>query len=259
MKPALVLMAWATAAAGVAAQEFGPPPDAPMKGEFELSAGLAAGWTPRYLGSDEHRLGALPLVQARWASGAFAGIGGIGWRFSLADDLSASVRLGADFGRRESASDALRGMGDVDPRAELGLALSWRLWGPVALTAGVRAGSGEARTGLLADVGLRGAIPLGPGHRLVLGATATHANGPAVRSLFGVTAAQATTSGYEVYTPQSGWRDVSLNLGWGWQMRPDSSLLLGISSRHLLGDAAASPIVRQRDGASLNAALLWRW
>jgi MipA family protein len=259
MKRATLVLVLASAARAAIAQAFGPPPDAPMRGDFELTAGLGAAGAPAYLGSDEHRARALPIVQARWASGAFAGLGGIGWRWQLAEGLSASVRLGAEFGRRESASDALRGMGNIDPSAELGLAVSWRLLGPLALTAGVRAGSGDERSGLLADIGLRGAVPLAPGHRLVLGASATHANGPATRSLFGVTAAQAATSGYAVSTPQGGWRDVAFNVGWAWQLNPETSLLLGASAQRLLGDAAQSQLTRERNGAGVNAALLWRW
>jgi outer membrane scaffolding protein for murein synthesis (MipA/OmpV family) len=122
--------ALAAGAAPLLAQDFGPPPDGPMRGDFELTAGVAAAWSPAYLGSDDHRARVLPIIGARWSNGAFAGIGGIGWRLQLAEGLSGSVRLGADFGRRESASDDLRGMGDIDPSAELGLNLSWRVFGP---------------------------------------------------------------------------------------------------------------------------------
>jgi MipA family protein len=241
------------------AQEMGPPPDGPMRGNFEGTLGLAALHGPVYLGSDQTRTRALPIFGARWSNGAFAGIGGIGWRFRVAESLSAGVRLGADFGRKEDRADALRGMGDIDPRAELGLFANWRLGGLVNLGTQVRMGSGEHRSGALADLSLRGLLPLGGGHRLMGGVTSTYANSPSMRSLFGVDAAQSSRTGYAVFNPEAGWRDVAVNVGWGMNTGASSSLLFNVTHRTLLGDAKLSPITRRSSGTGAVLGWIWRF
>jgi MipA family protein len=242
------------------AQEFGgPPPDAPMRGDFELVAGGGISHGPRYLGSDEQRTRALPFIAARWSNGWFAGIGGVGWRYSAGGPFSAGVRLGADFGREEDDANALRGLGDIKRRPEIGAFASWRIVGPVSLGTSFRYGSGNDSKGLLADLSLRGALPLGGGHRLFGGATATWANREWTQGYFGIDAAQAARSGYAPYSPEAGWRDVAFNVGWGWQVMPQLGVQLGVGGRRLVGDAASSPIVRDRDGTSVFGSLSWRF
>lgn len=248
-----------TLCAPLHAQDMGPPPDAPMRSDFEFTLGALALYGPAYLGSDKNKARALPVIGARWRNGAFAGVGGVGWRFQLAQGLSAGVRLGADFGRKESSADALRGMGDIDPQAELGAFASWRIAGPVSLGVNVRAGSGEERSGLLADIGLRGAVPIAAHWRLNAGVGVTYANAPAMRSYFGVNAEQSARSGYALYSPQGGWRDSSVNLGLGWQATPQSVLQFGVNHRVLMGDAKSSPITRDRSGSGLTLGWFWRY
>ncbi|MFY9513091.1 MAG: MipA/OmpV family protein, partial [Rubrivivax sp.] len=107
-----------------------------------------------YKGSDESRVALVPVVEYRWANGFFAGVGsGVGYEFLREPGTTAGVRLTPDFGRRESRSAALTGMGDIGVKPEIGLYLNHAL--PVAglgVHASVRYGAGG--DGLLGDIGI---------------------------------------------------------------------------------------------------------
>jgi outer membrane protein len=82
--------------------------------------------------------------------------------------------------------------------------------------------------------------------RLGLGVAATFANAEYMQSYFGVTAAQAARSGYALYKPDAGLRDVRANLSLSYRFNPNISATAGVSTSTLLGDVSNSPLVRQK-------------
>lgn len=92
---------------------------------------------------------------------------------------------------------------------------------------------------------LRTAHPVSPDDRLIAGVTAIFANGPSMRSLFGVTETQSRASGYAPHEPGAGLRDVAVNLGWNHSLGARALATLGIVGRGLVGDVKDSPITRQ--------------
>jgi MipA family protein len=168
---------------------------------------------PAYLGSNERKTRAVPLINARWRNGWFAGTGGIGYRFDTGTPLSAGVRLTADLGRDEDDADALLGMGDIKARPEMGVFASYKLMPNLHVGSSLRYGSGNDREGLLLDVSLRGGLQIVSPHRLVSGLALSFANTNAMQSAFGVEAEQSLLSGYALYNPGSSLRDVSMQLG----------------------------------------------
>ena len=90
-------------------------------GDGAGTAGLAAIAGYRYMGSDERRASVLPALEYRWKNGWFVGTtNGIGYKFSSDPSMQYGVRLTADFGRSESRSPVLAGMGDIKARPEIG-------------------------------------------------------------------------------------------------------------------------------------------
>jgi MipA family protein len=239
-------------------QEIGPPLDAPMSKPFELSLGAIAGTRPAYLGSDDRKSFALPIVAARWSNGWFAGTTGIGYRSTLAPNLTVGARLSFDLGRKESYSSDLAGMGDIKARALLGTFASYRIGQGLALTSSLNYGSGNNKDGLTGDVGLRAQIPLGGAHRLMASTSLGFANSAFMQSQFGVTAAQATTTTYQAYMPNAGLRDLSINLGYGYMVSQNTTLQIMINARTLLGDAKDSPLTRSNTGVSSFIGLVYR-
>lgn len=213
--------------------------------------------SPAYKGSDERKAALLPVVEYRWANGFFAGVGsGVGYEFLRGEGTVAGVRLTPDMGRKESRADALKGMGDIGAKPEIGLYLN-HAFAPfgVGVSTNVRYGAGG--NGLLADVGVGWGMPLAPTVRLRLGAAATLANSAYMQKFFGVTAEQSATSGYAVTEARAGVRDTRLSVGVLWAISPKLAMTGGLTATQLASDAANSPLTRQRSGFSAASTLTY--
>jgi outer membrane scaffolding protein for murein synthesis (MipA/OmpV family) len=214
-------------------------------------AGIGVASAPSYDGSDERRTRALPLLDYRWANGWFAGtVKGIGYNASRTPGLEFGPRLTVDFGRKERRSAALRGMGDVDAKAELGAFVEVDLTPALSLGATLQAGGGDGGQGVRSELEVGYAFDLGHGLKVSLGAATTLANQAYVQSYFGVTAAQSAASGYAVYTPQAGAMDVSAKVSLRYPLAPRVMLTAAFRATQLQGDAKASPLVRKASSVS---------
>jgi outer membrane protein len=215
------------------------------------TVGAAVLATRQYQGSDEHRNLLVPLLDYQWKNGWFAGTtNGIGVNLSSRQDLDYGLRVTADLGRAQSRSSALNGMGDIDAKPELGGFFNYALNPQMVLTSSLRYGSGNNSRGMLLDLGAAYARALAPQWRLGLGVAATFANAEYQQSYFGVDAVQSLSSGYAVYTPGAGLRDVRANVSVTYQLNPRTAITTAISASSLRGDAQNSPLTRQRDSAT---------
>lgn len=213
--------------------------------------GLAVVAGHEYMGSDERRTRAYPAIDYRWANGWFAGTtNGVGYNFSRQPGTQYGVRLTADFGRDESRSAVLRGLGDVDARPELGAFYNLQPTSNTFLTSSLRYGAGQGRDGLLMDLGAGVTAQVAPAWRMGAGVAATWANAAYTQSYFGVDAAQAVRSGRSVYTASAGVRDVRVSVSATYAITPRASATAALSYSRLQGDAGSSPIVRDRAGVN---------
>lgn len=211
-----------------------------------VGAGVVGGM--QYQGSDERRTAYLPTVEYQWANGWFAGAGnGIGYNFSKDPALQYGARLTLDIGREESRSSALKGMSDIDAKAEVGGFFNYAFAPGVMLTSSLRTGSGKDNNGTLLDLGLGYSTKLNDQWRFSTGAGLTWANDAYMQSYFGVTAAQSKTSGYGVYTPGSALRDARVRVALSYQFDPRISVTTSVTSSTLSDEAKRSPLVRKAD------------
>ena len=218
---------------------FGVP-----EGDGEGSVGAVVISAPEYMGSDQRRILALPSVDYRWKNGWFAGFSnGVGYLFPSPPDMQFGLRVAADMGRKESRSDALDGMGSVNPRPEAGVFFNYFPTREVFLTSSLRYGAGNDRDGLQIDLGAGYSTQLSAQWRGAIGVAATYVNGNFMQAYFGVTPQQAATSGYAVYTPGAGFRDVRLNASLTYLIDAKWSLTGALTVSSLQGDARDSPIV----------------
>ena len=215
------------------------------------SLGLGIARAPVYQGSDVYKSSAMPMLEYHWESGLFVGgTGLIGMQFSKSPELQYGVVLGADGGRKETDSRYLKGLGDIAGRGTLGAFVKTRLSDSISLSAAYTYGSGKERKGGLLDLGLGFDVPVSQAVSLSLGVGATLANASYMQNYFGVSAAQSSASGYAVYKPSGGLRDVSLNLGLNYQINPQWSLASGITFTALSDAAKKSPLVRKTNSTS---------
>lgn len=213
--------------------------------------GLATVAGPTYAGSENRRVRAFPAFDYQWANGWFAGFSnGIGYNFSDAPRLQYGLRLTADLGRKERRDAALRGMGDIDATATAGAFFNYVLPAGVFLTSSLRHGSGNHRDGTVLDLGAGHSLALPRPWRLGVGVAATLVNAAYMQSHFGVTPTQAAASGYAVYTPGAGARDLRANLALTYSFDARTSLTTALSASRLLGDAKDSPLTRKANTVS---------
>lgn len=229
-----------------AARIYGAVPD---RDGGVMGVAVAAG--PKFMGSQETRAMALPVLDYQWSNGFFAGTGnGLGINFSNHAPLAYGVRLTVDTGRDEDLSPALRGMGDVDIRPEAGAFLNFNLSPSFVLTSSLRYGSGNDRKGLQLDLGAAYNMALAAQWRLGIGGALTLANAEYMQSYFGVSAAQSASSGWAAYKPAAGVRDVRANLSLTYVIDRRMSLTGAVSARALQGDAKKSPLSQKDNSVS---------
>ena len=188
----------------------------------------------------------LPALSYQWKNGWFAGTGnGVGYKFDSPPTMQYGLRVTVDLGRDESDAKALAGMGDIDIRPEVGGFFNYFITPEWFLTTSFRYGAGNDRNGSQTDVGVGWSSQLAPQWRAGLGVAATYVNSKYMEAFYGVTPEQSARSGYAVYTPGAGWRDVRASASLTYFFNPDWSLTGAVTVRALQGALKASPIVTE--------------
>ncbi|CAB3842900.1 MipA/OmpV family protein [Achromobacter aegrifaciens] len=217
---------------------------------------LGAGYAPRYSGSDEYS--AVPIIGlgVRSPGGFFLSTDhGLGWetqaldstfRFYLAPSASRK-----DHKKGFQGSDKLRGMGDIESRAQIGMDAETTI-GPVTLSAtvahafkkGDNRDVGSAYT--MFNLGASTTVYEGSAGAISLALSGTFGDGNYMRTWYGVSGNQSAKSGYRKYTPKGGLESVGLGATWAVPLSKSWSWTTSAEARRLYGDAADSPIVRDR-------------
>ena len=239
---------------------------------WDASIGLVGSYAPEYAGADRSRFRLGPGFYVRWGRFSFATRSGFatrsaepGARGGMRIDLSPSARwriglgLRYDFGRQETTSDALRGLGDVPSTLRVRLGTSYRLddgWsigGSMTVDAFGRGGGNQG------DISVGKAWALTPGTSVAAGLALGFAGDRYMQSYFGVTPAQAARTGYPVFEPSSGLRDISASVTARTELGHPWALFYGASASRLLGPAASSPLTRQPNSWGVNAGVVYRF
>ncbi|MGE4437418.1 MipA/OmpV family protein [Achromobacter sp.] len=237
--------------------------------EWKFYGTLGVGYAPRYSGSDESA--ALPIfgLGIRSPGGFFLDTErGLGWqtealnstfRFYVAP--SASRR---DHKKGTEGSNQLRGMGDIKSRAEIGMDAETQL-GPVTLSATVvhafKKGDdrdvGSAYT--LFNLGASTTVYEGAAGALSLSLSGDFGDGNYMRTWYGVSERQSSRSGYRRYKPKGGLESVGLGATWVLPLSKAWSWSVAAEARRLYGDAADSPIVKDRNQYSIGTMITYTY
>jgi len=229
----------------------------PEKADKAIVGGaLSAG--RRYLGSDERRIGVVPLFEYRWSNGWFAGLGnGVGYNFSTERGLSYGLRMSVDFGRKESRSVYLTGMGDIKAKPEFGGFYNQELGNGLSVHTSLRYGA--VGTGLVVDGGVDWSTPIAASTHLKLGATVTVVNTSYMQDYFGVTPEQSASSAqhYTAFKASGGIRDVRVGVGISHVFSQGLVGTAGLNVRSLQGDAAVSPLTREKTSPGATVSVIY--
>lgn len=242
-----------------------PPP------KFEGAVGLIAHYAPSYGGADDYSLRLSPAGFLRYGRFTVSGAGGFttrrdtdverGLAAALIDRDQLDLTLSARWtnGRKDSASPRLAGLGDIEGTLLARLRLQWTPDGPWRYSLGVNADLLGHGSGWIADLGVARSWVLGPQTKLQFSAALSFGSDTYMQSWYGITPEQAQRTGYALYTPGNGFRD----LGAGLTLRHEfskhwGSYVSGGLSEHI-GPARHSPLVLQPSGWSVGGGLVYRF
>ena len=263
--------AWPLLGAAADAEEPAPSMPAPPATVWEGAVGLSASYRPEYSGAS-NKVGKLtPAIFLRY--GRFTITNASGFVTRRADDvvrglgldlvndsrLRVNLALRFDAGRNEHTSTALTGAGNIKPTVRARMNVGWRFEGPWRLGASWSVDALGRGGGNVGDISGGWEHPLSPGTVLTAGLSLSAAGDRYMQSYYGISAEQAARTGYPLYTPRSGLRDVGSTVGFRTNLGDDWVWLGGAGATRLIGPAARSPLTGKRNGWGINTGLAWRF
>ena len=222
------------------------------KGDWSLRLGGAALVAPTYEGSDSVAVRPLPLIELSWRDTIFLdtrrGLGANLLNFGDRNE-SGAWKIGPianwRFARNEDDDDDLRGLGDLKGGIDVGAFVQYSLGQFDFNVVGKRN---------VSESDLGGTVELGASYRLApigkvlvsLGPSATWADGDYMKSYFGVAADRVRASGLSSYEPSAGVKDIGFGVSAMYPIGPNWAVSTFGNFKRLLGDAADSPLVKDR-------------
>lgn len=184
---------------------------------------------------------------------------GLDLDLSRSDRLRVNLGLRYDRGRGESASPELAGLGDIPATLRVRLNASRRLDEHWSLGASWSVDALGRGGGNLGDLSVRYQHRLSKDAAWSWGSSLVLAGDRYLQTYFGVNQVQSDASGYPVYTPRAGLRDVSTSLGLRVELSHDWVWIGSGTVSRMLDSAAASPLTKKLSGWGLSSGVAWRF
>lgn len=228
-------------------------------------------WGPKYKGSARSDFAFRPGLLIRYgrvtvSSGAGfaarredADRRGLGIDLAHSDVFDLSLGLRLDNGRDETDSPELAGMGEVKRTVRLRIGGSWQFARGWQLAGNWTVDAFNRGGGNVADARIQYEWQATPRLTLTSTASVTIAGPRYMKTWFGVDEEQSARSGYPVYDPGFGVREVGFLLNARAEIGEHWVFVGGPGYTRLLGPAAKSPIARQRSSWSASAGVGYRF
>ena len=213
--------------------------------EIALSLGIIGGVSPDYEGSSDYEFSFGPNIGFSWRDRIFYKGKSLGVNAIREKNLKAGPILSWGSGRDEDDNDRLDGLGDVDSSIEAGGFVSYRMK-PMRFRMEIRQDIISGHEGALVELSAGTSLPFTkPLVFVALGTT--WASDDYMESFFGVDEGQSAASGLKRYSADSGIKDISLGVTAGHMITKRWRLGGKVEYKRLMGDAADSPIVDDKD------------
>lgn len=232
-----------------------------MPGVTNIRLGLGPVLGTKYEGDGTYRVAVAPVLSLRYKD--IVEVDNNNVRVNLipkdlfnTTNFKAGPLLKLDFGRDESDSVDLTGLGNVSTSVELGVYASYAA-GPLRYRVKFRKDVASGHSGTLADLDLSLALYRSDNAAYGARLSTTWASKRFTRAYFGVTADQATASGLTAYTPGGGIKDVSMTIGGEYRLTPSWAIIGNAGYSRLLGEVKKSPLVSTRGSANQFSAAMF--
>jgi MipA family protein len=239
----------------LAADESDAPASAGREDSFKV--GIGVGTTPDYEGSDDYAVIPLPFFDMSYQGFGLRSNGlGIEADILPFDGLDAGPILRYDMGRDDDVKDSfVKRLPEVDGSMEvggfIGTGLPLRMIGmdsDAIITARleVMQGLNGGHEGATATGSLGLVAPLSPDLTLISSVSTTYMSGDYADAYFSISGPASAASGLGAFEAEAGFKDVSVSAIVDYALTENVSLNAIGSYSRLIGDAADSPIVKDR-------------
>jgi len=226
------------------------------KRKWSLSIGLGGGVSPDYEGSNDYGFGFGPNISATWRNTIFYRGKSLGVNIIRQKNLKAGLIAARAAKRKEDDNDKLEGLGDVDGGIEVGGFVSYKNNSWRYMAEG-RQEVDSGHEGALLELSVGKNLPLAtPLVFVELGTTL--ASDDYMESFFGVDSQQSANSGLKKYNAGAGIKDVNLSISAGYPLTDRWRVAVMVEYKRLLGDAADSPIVDDKNQFVAGLGLTYR-
>ena len=255
-------------------------------GSYDSYFGLGVISRPVYEGSSNNKRTILPAFQLEWSNGLFIAGMSAGWHLSdtpqfeygpllqfepartpagLANSIDTPVYqtasvIGPELKIGSRATNRLNGMTDIDSRLLGGGFFNYRFNEQWRLANTFQYGAGNDKKGmrLSSDVNYR-FTDLPKHHSLSFSLGLNVVNQAYANSYFGVSELEAGRSINDEFHAKGGVKDVHFDVNWNYSLTSSWLITSKLRSSHLVGNMKDSPLVEKKTGASISAALAYRF
>ena len=231
-----------------------------VEGGKSFTLGGVAVIKPKYEGSDEHEVVGYPMFIPRFSGEgnskfskfrkriSFKGLDDIRYRAIGNDRFEFGPVAGYRSGRDQDDARRLNGLGDIDGGLVLGGYAGVHV-GAVLFDVSVAHQVTGDDTGTTVRLGAETEQQISHRTKLKARVGTTLADDDYMQTFFGVTPAQAATSGagLAAFNADGGFKDVHVDLGTETDLGDRWLLKLGVRYSRLVGDAADSPVIETED------------
>ena len=253
-------------------------------GSRDLYVGLGAVSQPRYEGSHDTRVSALPVLQMQWSNGIFLAGMSAGMHLSEKAGQEFGPLLTIDAGRSVSGighgvscprcdanqgitgalvknnANKLAGMDDINPRVLIGGFYNAQLASQLRLTNKLVFGGGNQRQGLRWNSDLGYSLDdFAAHHNVSISLGLSVLNKAYNQAFFGVSNTESLRSFNRSYTASAGVKDIHADVHWNWALSSSWLLTSSLNLTRLNGSAADSPLVERASSVTVSSALAYRF
>jgi len=211
--------------------------------------------TPEYSGSDDYT--AVPMIVSQFRFGNIdIEVEGLDAQATLFHykGWDIGVNTSIDTGRDDDVdNDIIALMNEIDTAVNIGIFLAYQRDSyflhrdELAFTVNTYSDTSDTHNGTFITTALSYTLPLYIPWRFEFEVETTYISDSYADTYFGVSASDAISSRLSRYSPESGFRDVTLSTNIGLFFNPTWGIFARISASRLLGDAADSPIIDSGD------------
>lgn len=216
----------------------------PKERNWSLIVGGGGIYEPTYEGGDKFEVSPVPFIVFTWGDWLEIDPRGVTITPFEQNGFSLSGKVGYETGRDEKDDNRLRGLGDIDFAATVGAKIAYE-WRGLEIYASVDQ-TIDGSESLIGTFGVEYMAPVTERLFLGAGAKAIIANDKHMQAYFGVNAQQSAASGLPEYKTEAGLKRVDVSVS-AMYMLSENWLVRGeAGAGFLTGDAADSPVVKEK-------------